>query len=64
MRPGRLNPLGCLRLARLLRRLRPQILHSHMFHANLLARAARLVLPVPVRHFDFAQHRRKRPGLR
>jgi glycosyltransferase involved in cell wall biosynthesis len=48
MQPGRWNPLGCLRLARLLRRLRPQIVHGHMFHANLLARAARLALPVPV----------------
>jgi glycosyltransferase involved in cell wall biosynthesis len=39
---------GAVRLAAILRQTRPQILHSHMFHANMLARAARLVFPVPV----------------
>ncbi len=48
LHPGTWNPLGYTRLAAVLRRLRPQILHSHMFHANLLARAARLLCPVPV----------------
>jgi glycosyltransferase involved in cell wall biosynthesis len=48
MRPGGWNPPGYPRFAFTLRKLRPQILHSHMFHANLLARAARLVCPVPV----------------
>jgi len=48
MRAGRPDPRGFFRLAALLRRLRPQILHSHMFHANLLARLARLVCPVPI----------------
>jgi glycosyltransferase involved in cell wall biosynthesis len=48
MEPDRLNVTGSVRLARILRRLRPQILHSHMFHANLLARAARICLPLPV----------------
>jgi glycosyltransferase involved in cell wall biosynthesis len=48
MRPGRPDPRGLARLAAVLRRLRPQVLHSHMFHANLLARLARLFCPVPV----------------
>ncbi len=48
MRPGVPSPLGFARLAALLRRIRPQVLHCHMFHANLLGRAARLVCPVPV----------------
>ncbi len=48
MRPGRPDPRGLGRLALLLSRLRPQVLHSHMFHANLMARLARLFCPVPV----------------
>ncbi|MBI4876623.1 MAG: glycosyltransferase [Acidobacteria bacterium] len=48
MRPGVPDPLGVARLVWFLRRVRPRILHSHMFHANLLARLVRLVCPVPV----------------
>ncbi len=48
MLPGDWNFLGPLRFLGLLRRLRPHILHAHMFHANLLARLARLICPVPV----------------
>jgi glycosyltransferase involved in cell wall biosynthesis len=48
MRPGKASPAGFLRLASLLRKLRPQVLHCHMFHANLLGRMARLIAPVPV----------------
>jgi glycosyltransferase involved in cell wall biosynthesis len=48
MREGVADPRGFFRLAWALKRLRPRILHSHMFHANLLARAARLACPVPV----------------
>jgi glycosyltransferase involved in cell wall biosynthesis len=48
MRPGVPGPLGFARLAALLRKIRPQVLHCHMFHANLLGRAARMVCPVPV----------------
>jgi len=48
MRPGRPDPRGLIRLALLLSRLRPQVLHSHMFHANLLARLVRLFCPVPL----------------
>ncbi len=35
------------RLARLLRRLRPQLLHTHMFHANLLGRVVGRLAGVP-----------------
>jgi glycosyltransferase involved in cell wall biosynthesis len=48
MEPGRPDPLGCWCLLRILRDLRPHILHSHMFHANLMARLVRLLAPVPV----------------
>src|ERR1035441_2805230 len=48
MRPGKPDPRGFFRVAPRLKRLRPHGLHSHMFHANLLARMARLVCPVPV----------------
>lgn len=48
MRPGRPDPRGYFRLLDLLRRLRPQVLHCHMFHANLLGRLCRLLCPVPV----------------
>jgi glycosyltransferase involved in cell wall biosynthesis len=36
------------RMAILLNRLRPHILHSHLFHANLAVRMARLWCPAPV----------------
>jgi glycosyltransferase involved in cell wall biosynthesis len=42
------SPLAFARLAALLHRLKPQIVHAHMFHANVAARLARLVCPVPV----------------
>jgi glycosyltransferase involved in cell wall biosynthesis len=48
MQPGVASPRGFLRLLGLLRQIRPQVLHSHMFHANLLARLARLFYPAPV----------------
>jgi len=48
MRPGAQSLAGLLRLASILRKLRPQILHCHMFHANLLGRVARLICPLPV----------------
>lgn len=47
MRRGVPDPRGLMRLARLVRAWRPDVLHSHMVHANLLARALRLVAPVP-----------------
>jgi glycosyltransferase involved in cell wall biosynthesis len=48
MRPGVPDPRAMARLIVLLNRLRPHILHSHLFHANLAARLARLWCPVPV----------------
>jgi glycosyltransferase involved in cell wall biosynthesis len=48
MQPGRPNPLALARLAAILRKERPCVLHSHMFHANLLARLMRLAFPAPL----------------
>jgi glycosyltransferase involved in cell wall biosynthesis len=36
-----------LNLRRVIREFKPDIVHSHMVHANLLARATRLVTPIP-----------------
>jgi glycosyltransferase involved in cell wall biosynthesis len=41
------DPRALWRLRRLVREWRPDVLHSHMVHANLMARALRLVIPVP-----------------
>ncbi|MEN3010400.1 MAG: glycosyltransferase [Candidatus Bipolaricaulaceae bacterium] len=41
-------PLGALRLARLIHRLKPHVVHAHMFHANLLCRLVRPLAPIPV----------------
>jgi glycosyltransferase involved in cell wall biosynthesis len=48
MKEGVPNPLGLLRLALILRHRRPMVVHSHMVHANILARAVRLLVRVPV----------------
>lgn len=42
------DPWPVLRFARLIREWRPHIVHSHMVHANLLARIVRPLAPVPV----------------
>jgi glycosyltransferase involved in cell wall biosynthesis len=47
MKPGRPDPRGAARLAAILRRVRPVVLHSHLFHANMMGRLARLVFPIP-----------------
>ena len=39
---------GIIRLAHLIRRFRPLVVHSHMVHANLLTRAVRAAQPFPV----------------
>ncbi len=41
------NPWGLFRLAKIVRTFRPDVVHSHMVHANLLARAVRLIRPFP-----------------
>lgn len=48
MRAGAPDPLGLWRLVRVLRRWRPDVVNSHMIHANLLARLARALSSVPV----------------
>ncbi|MBA2458081.1 MAG: glycosyltransferase [Gemmatimonadales bacterium] len=47
MRRGLPDPRGLMRLVHLVREWRPDVLHSHMIHANLMARALRLIVPVP-----------------
>ena len=43
MRRGAPDPRGLVRLVRLFRDFGPDVVHSHMIHANFLARAARLL---------------------
>lgn len=45
---GKPSISGMMRLVRRIRQWRPDVVHSHMIHANLLARASRLLAPVPV----------------
>jgi glycosyltransferase involved in cell wall biosynthesis len=40
-------PGGLARLRRIVREWRPDVVHSHMVHANLMARTLRLIAPVP-----------------
>ncbi len=42
------DPLAIFRLARIIRKFKPHILHSHMVHANILGRVVRPLAPVPV----------------
>jgi glycosyltransferase involved in cell wall biosynthesis len=42
------DPRGLIRLARLVRAWRPDVVHSHMVHANLMARVLRLFIRFPV----------------
>ena len=44
---GIADPRGLFRLIRLVRRWKPDLVHSHMVHANLMARLLRLLAPVP-----------------
>jgi glycosyltransferase involved in cell wall biosynthesis len=47
MRRGLADPRGLVRLVRLVRAWRPDVLHSHMVHANIMARALRPFVRVP-----------------
>ena len=38
---------GFLDLCKALRHIKPDVVHAHMFHANLLARLVRMVVPLP-----------------
>ncbi len=68
MKPRRLNLTGIWRFFRHLRRLRPDIIHAHMFHASILARIARFTADVPVVctiHSEIeCSHRKTSAGLR
>lgn len=46
MTRGVANPGAAFELARIYRTVRPAVVHSHMVHANLLARTARLITPL------------------
>ncbi len=48
MRRGMPDPRGAIGLAQIYRRFRPDVVHAHMVHANVLARVARLLSPLPV----------------
>ena len=48
MRQGVPDPRALVRLVRFLRRWRPDVLHAHMVHANLLARLARVPSRTPM----------------
>ena len=48
MRRGVPDPRGLARLVRQVRAWKPDVVHSHMVHANLMARALRVLVPVPV----------------
>ncbi len=48
MRSGAADPRGLWRLARTVRAWKPDVVHSHMVHANLLTRLTRMVAPMPV----------------
>jgi glycosyltransferase involved in cell wall biosynthesis len=47
MRRGIPDPRGLVRLVRLVRAWKPDVVHSHMVHANLMARGLRLLVRVP-----------------
>jgi len=48
MRRGVPDPRAIARLVKILRQWQPDVMHSHMIHANLLARISRLFYKVPV----------------
>jgi len=48
MRRGIPDPRAIIKLARILHQWQPDVVHSHMVHANLLARVSRLLCYVPV----------------
>lgn len=48
MRRGIADPRAVFRLLKILREWKPDIVHSHMVHANLLARITRLMVSIPV----------------
>ncbi|MBW4839492.1 MAG: glycosyltransferase [Paenibacillaceae bacterium] len=47
MKKGVPDPRAILRLVSLIRRMRPDVVHSHLVHANILARVTRLFVRIP-----------------
>ncbi|WP_232729817.1 glycosyltransferase [Paenibacillus phocaensis] len=47
MKKGVPDPRAIVRLAGLIRRMRPDVVHSHLVHANILARITRLFVRIP-----------------
>ncbi|MFD1175582.1 glycosyltransferase [Paenibacillus puldeungensis] len=47
MQKGVPDPRAIFRLARIIREMRPDVVHSHLVHANLLARVTRLFVKIP-----------------
>lgn len=47
MKKGVPDPRAIFRLAGLIRRMRPDVVHSHLVHANILARVTRLFVRIP-----------------
>jgi len=47
IRRGIPDPRAIWRLRKIIRNFRPDVVHSHMVHANLLARLTRLICPMP-----------------
>lgn len=47
MKKGVPDPRAVFRLAGLIRRMRPDVVHSHLVHANILARVTRLFVHIP-----------------
>lgn len=48
MRKGTADPRAIWRLAKMIRALKPDVLHAHMVAANLLARVTRMIASVPL----------------
>lgn len=57
MRPGRPSPLALFRLSGLLRRFRPHILQTHLYHADLLGYLAGKWANVPIILWNLQQSR-------
>ncbi len=47
MQRGLPDPRAIFKLSRIVREWRPHIVHSHMIHANILARCTRILAPMP-----------------
>jgi glycosyltransferase involved in cell wall biosynthesis len=48
MKPGLPNPMAILRLRRIIVDLKPDVVHSHILHANVLTRITRMIARFPV----------------